>query len=50
VSPAAPPHVLGWSYGAARAQQGQARDVTVDRAVARKQRYFASYTFTKDRG
>jgi hypothetical protein len=32
---AAPPQTLGWSYAAARAQQGQARDVTVDRAVAR---------------
>jgi hypothetical protein len=31
----APPQTLGWSYAAARAQQGQARDVTVDRAVAR---------------
>ena len=30
-----PPQTLGWSYAAARAQQGQARDVTVDRAVAR---------------
>lgn len=31
----APPQALGWSYAAARALQGQPRDVIVDRAVAR---------------
>jgi Ca-activated chloride channel family protein len=31
----APPQALGWSYAADRAQQGQPRDVVVDRAVAR---------------
>jgi hypothetical protein len=31
----APSQVLGWSYATDRAQQAQARDVTVDRAVAR---------------
>jgi len=31
----APPQALGWSYATDRAQQGQAREVNVDRAVAR---------------
>jgi Ca-activated chloride channel family protein len=31
----APPQALGWSYATDRAQQGQAREVAVDRAVAR---------------
>jgi len=31
----APPQALGWSYATDRAQQGQAREVIVDRAVAR---------------
>jgi len=32
---AAPRQALGWSYATGRAQQGQAREVIVDRAVAR---------------
>lgn len=32
---AAAPQALGWSYAAGRAQQGQPREVVVDRAVAR---------------
>lgn len=31
----APPQALGWSYATDRAQQGQAREVVVDRAVGR---------------
>jgi hypothetical protein len=32
--PAAPPQALGWSYATERSQQGQPREVIVDRAVA----------------